>query len=220
MHPRSEKPNAVVLTESKAETWFGDANPIGKVIRMGKTDLVVRGVVKDNPANSSFQFNVLVPVSAIFQDENYRSNAANWRNFNYQLFLRLKAGTSYSQVKNQINRFYIDNRKDSSIVASLIPLKDIHFDNSFQADPLVKGNMRTVMIMGVIGMLILVIASINFVNLTTALASKTCQGGRAQKDDRRRPWYIIWPVSGRIRDSDSLRHSWRFADCTSGSSGV
>jgi ABC-type antimicrobial peptide transport system permease subunit len=166
------EPNALVLTESKAETWFGDADPIGKVVRMGKTDLVVRGVVKDNPANSSFQFNVLVPVSAIFQDENYRSNASNWRNFNYQLFLRLKSGTSLSQVKSQINRFYTDNRKDSSIVASLIPLKDIHFDNSFQSDPLVKGNMRTVLIMGVIGVLILVIASINFVNLTTALASK------------------------------------------------
>ncbi|CAG5003528.1 hypothetical protein DYBT9275_03172 [Dyadobacter sp. CECT 9275] len=164
--------NSLVFTESKAKAWFGNEDPVGKIIRIDTTDFVVRGVLKDNPANSSFQYDVLIPVASSMQNSAFRANSTNWRNFNFQVFMQLKPGTSLKPVADQINRLYQENRKDSSIVASFIPLTDIHFDTSFQSDALIKGNVKTVTMMGIIGVLILVIASINFVNLTTALASK------------------------------------------------
>ncbi len=167
------EPNSVVLTETKARNWFGDpATAIGKVIGLDSINLIVRAVVRDNPANSSFRYDVLLPIAASLRTAGERSNDQSWNNFNYQLFIQLHAGVKPEKIGPQLTRLYYAYKKGSSVTASLLPLRDIHFNTTFQTDDLPKGNRRTVTTLGLVGLLILVIASINYVNLSTALASQ------------------------------------------------
>lgn len=165
-------PNSLILTESKARSWFGNSEAaVGKVVRLDSANLVVRAVLHDNPPNSSFRFDVLMPVAAALRRQD-GDNDQEWNNFNYQVFLQLKPGVQPAKIASQLTRLYQVYKKDSTVTASLILLKDIHFDTRFQNDELSKGNRRTVMTLGLVGLLILVIASINYVNLATALASQ------------------------------------------------
>ena len=166
-------PNSVVLTESKAQGWFGSTEAaLGKAVRLDSADLVVRAIVRDYPANSSFRYEVLLPVAAAIRRPKARQNDYSWGNFNYQLFLQLDEGVKPEKIGPQLTQLYYAYRKDSSATASLLPLREIHFNTSFQSDNLPKGNRQTVMTLGLIGLLILIIASINYVNLTTALTSR------------------------------------------------
>jgi ABC-type antimicrobial peptide transport system permease subunit len=165
--------NSVVLTETRARTWFGSTEAaVGKLVRLDSTDLVVRGVIGDNPTHSSFRFEVLLPIAASLRDANTRRNDRDWGNFHYQLFLQLTPGTPPAAVGPQLTRLYQEFKKDSTITASLLPLREVHFATGFQSDDLPKGNRRTVRTLGLVGLLVLVIASINYVNLATALASQ------------------------------------------------
>ena len=167
------EPNSVVLTETKACAWFGNPTAaVGKIVRMDSTDLVVRAVVRDNPANSSFQYDLLLPIATSFRTAKERTHEQDWNNFNYQLFLKLLPGTEPARIGPQLTRLYQVYKKDSTVTASLIPLREIHFNTTFQSDDLPKGNRQTVMTLGLIGLLIIVIASINYVNLATALSSQ------------------------------------------------
>ncbi|RIV24892.1 ABC transporter permease [Fibrisoma montanum] len=168
-----DDPNSVVLTETKARTWFGNPEAaVGKIVRMDSTNLVVRAVVRDNRPNSSFRYDVLMPIGVSLQNANARANEQDWNNFNYQLFLQLNAGAKPEKISQQLTQLYRVHKLDSSITASLIPLRDIHFNTSFQNDVLPKGQRKTVMTLGLVGLLILIIASINYVNLATALTSQ------------------------------------------------
>lgn len=163
----------MVLTETKAQSWFGNTEAaLGKFVRLDSADLVVRAIVRDYPANSSFRYDVLLPVAAAIRRPKDRKNEYNWGSFNYQLFLQLDEGVKPEKLGSQLAQLYYAYKKDSSTTASLLPLRDIHFDTSFTSDTLDKGNRRTVTTLGLVGLLILIIASINYVNLTTALISK------------------------------------------------
>ena len=166
-------PNSIVLTETKARNWFGDpVAAVGKLVRMDSTDFVVRAVVRDNRPNSSFRYEVLLPIASSLRTANDRYNDRDWNNFNYQLFLQLNPGVKPQKIGQQLTQLYRAYKKDSSVTASLISLQDIHFNATFQSDDLPKGNRRTVITLGLVGLLILIIASINYVNLATAVASQ------------------------------------------------
>ena len=168
-----DEPGSVILTENKARAWFGDPlTAVGKTVQMDTTLLTVRAVVRNNRPNSSFRYDVLVPIAASFRSAEDRAHDMEWNNFNYQLFLQLKPGTSTAKVGQQLTRFYKAYKKDSTLTASLLPLTAIHFDTTFQTDELPKGNRDTVWMLGLVGLVILIIASINYVNLSTALASQ------------------------------------------------
>lgn len=167
-----ESRDAIVLTKTAARKCFGETLAVGKTLSSGEEIFMVRAVVADHPANSGFKFDMMVPTSRTENDPKSSKSRQNWGNFNCQTFLLLKEETNALAVAKQVNTILQTNKKDSSVVASLIPLKDIHFDNSFQSDSMEKGNMTTVRTMGLVGLLILVVACINFVNLTTALISR------------------------------------------------
>ena len=168
-----DEPGSVILTENKARTWFGDPQTaVGKTIQMDTTLLTVRAVVRNNRPNSSFRYDVLVPIAASFRSAADRKNDLEWNNFNYQVFLQLKPGTSTAKVGQQLTQFYRTYKQDSTLTASLLPLTAIHFDTIFQNDELPKGSRSTVWMLGLVGLVILIIASINYVNLSTALASQ------------------------------------------------
>jgi putative ABC transport system permease protein len=171
-------PYSIVLTESTAKALFGDINPINKTVRVdNKHDLKVTGLLKDLPANSSFQFKYIIPFSYMEQTQDYvkRSRTGDFGNNSFQQFVKLKPGISYAQVASKISDIEKSepnnvNAKNSKVIMQ--PLKDWHLYSEYKNGIANSGFIDYVRIFSVIGILVLLIACINFVNLSTARSEK------------------------------------------------
>ncbi len=164
-------PYGIVLTESKAKKYFGNVNPVGMIIRIDTLNFTVQGVVKDNPSNSSFQFDVLMNRESRLNDTRSVKNDRSWGNFNFISFLQLKPGADTKLVEKKLNDILDKNRKDNSAKASLQPLSKIYFEENLQSSSMPHGNRTSTYIFGLLGILLLLTACINYINLTTARAS-------------------------------------------------
>jgi putative ABC transport system permease protein len=130
-------------------------------------------VVKDNPANSSFQYDVLIPMAARLSDPDNKQDAADWSNFNCITFLQLKNGGNPVSVAAKLTQILRANRKnhDDKSHYSLLNVTDIHFENDLQRTAFQHGSRTMVNVFVILGLLLLSTACINYVNLTTARAS-------------------------------------------------
>jgi predicted permease len=166
-------PNSIILTASAAKKYFGNDDAIGKVIHADSLSLVVKAIVADAPANSSFQYTSFIPLSNLLLDPNRKANDEQWGNANYITFIKVKPATNIvavtKKITNVLQQRSGDTEKETSI--SLVNLKDLHFETDLQSAVFVRGNKTTVYIFSVLGILLLLIACINYVNLTTAKAS-------------------------------------------------
>jgi putative ABC transport system permease protein len=166
-------PLSIVLTETAAKKYFGNEDPIGKVVEWNKTTkLKVTGIAKDVPANSHLYFDMVAPIS-------YYKNARWFNQFpNNMLFVyvQLNPNTDPKQLISKFPKFmdkYLGafyRSEGFSMDLTLDPLKDIYFQ-SLQFDNVKHGNKSVVYIFMSIAILILIIACINFMNLATARAS-------------------------------------------------
>ena len=171
-------PYSIVLTESTAKALFGDQNPMHKSVRFdNKHDLTVTGILKDLPANSTFQFNFLVPFSYYETNNDFVKNARHqnfeWNGF--QTFVKLKPGVSFAQVASKIKdieKVDKDNIMSSQTDVILQPMKNWHLMGRYENGKEVSGFGEYVNMFSVIGVLVLLIACINFVNLATARSGK------------------------------------------------
>jgi predicted permease len=165
-------PFSVLLTQTKAKKYFGDKNPIGRTIRIDTINYRIAAVVRDIPANSSFRFDMLMPLDALLADPKTRKNEESWNNFNYLTFLKLRPAASPAKVAAAANRILTAGKKEVTTDISLTPLRDIHFEIDLTSGGMIEhANKKTVYIFSVLGIFLLVIACINYVNITTAMAS-------------------------------------------------
>ena len=170
----SKNPLSLALTESTAKRYFGNEDAMGKVLRVDSVNYQVRAIVKDNPANSSFQYNVLIPIDALFTDASMKKNDLDWGNYNYQTFLKLHPGVSTAKVAAKLIALlhaHVDNKDKDETSFSLLPIKDIHFENDVMNSSIIHGNRVIVNVFIALAILMLLMACINYVNLTTARAS-------------------------------------------------
>lgn len=176
-------PYSIVLTESTAKALFGcnSANcrdAIGKTVRFdNKNDLKVTGILKDIPSNSSLKFNFLVPFSYFEHTSPSVQEARNggFGQNSYQIFIKLRPGVSYAQVApkiKDIEKTEKDNINAMNSDVIMQPLKDWHLYSQYTNGRAVSGFIDYVNMFSIIGILVLMIACINFVNLTTARSEK------------------------------------------------
>ncbi len=163
--------NSVVLTESTARKYFGDENPIGKVISADdKINFKVSGIIKDIPENSSIRYDMFFPMTLL--EKNMYAGNANGQSlnndfiqFSYQTYLLLQPGISLSALADQLRQIHLRHKADDVDIAYLLqPLQKMHL---YQADGS-DGGINTVRMFIIIALLILLIACINYVNLSTA----------------------------------------------------
>lgn len=167
-----ENPNSVVLTESTAKKYFGSIdNAVDKVIELDKNlQLKVTGITKDVPSNSHLYFDLIVPLS------NYNDGAImkTWINNGLYTYVLLDPNVKPQQVERRLPQFmekYLggDMKKYGlHWTLSLTPLKDVYFENV--DDDAKHGDKTVVYIFLSIAVLILLIACINFMNLSTIRA--------------------------------------------------
>ncbi len=171
-------PYSIVLTESTAKALFGNEDPLNKVVRFdNKNDLKVTGVLKDIPSNSTLQFSYLVPFSYLESTDDFtrlaRTKGFGWTNF--MVFVKLKSGISYAQVAPKIRdleKTETDNFMSMATNIILDPVANWHLYENFNKGKLTTGFIEYVNIFKIIGILVLLIACINFINLTTARSEK------------------------------------------------
>jgi ABC-type antimicrobial peptide transport system permease subunit len=142
-----------------------------------KGDLKVTGILKDIPSNSSLGFNYIVPFSYMEQTYDYvkRNRAGGFGNNSYQLFAKLKDGVSYAKVSQKIRNIEqteINNTNSTNSYVVLQPMKNWHLYNNYVNGVEKQGFLEYVRMFSVIGLLVLLIACINFVNITTARSEK------------------------------------------------
>jgi len=175
------KTESIVLTESMAHKYFGDADPIGKIIRYQNTvDLEVTGVVNDPPQASHIHFNFLAPVQlqrVIWKVavNNYYDLEEDWNWSGAWTYLLLKEGTDIALFERQIQSIpaqFMAPGKSRDIRFFTQPLRDIHLHSSLLLE--VEPNSSVTQVIGFVGIvfLILIIAIVNFINLSTARATE------------------------------------------------
>ena len=176
-------PFKTVLSESTAQKYFGSDNPIGKYVRMQDDDFnnelyEVTGVVQDVPANSHLKFDVLVSYSTLFS--RYQGSARararfdeSWGRKDMYTYIKLREGADAramaAKLPALVNRSIPDllaqNREEHLLVQ---PVTSIHLTSSLNNEPELNGNGRTVSFLGLIALFVLVIAYINYINISTA----------------------------------------------------
>lgn len=175
-----EDPNSIILTQTMAEKLFRDENPIGKTVDQtypnGRVvSKTVTGVVGNPPENSHFNFQYVV------NDQTtpyYKYNLDEWSNTNNYTFITLKEGVSAEEFSKKLPGFadtyiaatdYYQNNPDKLPIHSLQPLEDIHLKSShLNFNPSDTGDIKYVYMFSVIAVIILLIACVNYMNLSTA----------------------------------------------------
>ena len=179
------RPNSVVITESTAQKYFGNKNPIGQILNTdNKRNYIVTGVVKDVPSNSHFHFDFLGSLSS-YND----SRSQNWISNNYYTYILLRKGTDVKLVDKQLKDL-VENHVGPQITRAigaswdkmrsmgnrweyfLQPLTSIHLNSHLEAEMEPNGDITYVYIFSAIALLILLIACINFMNLSTARSER------------------------------------------------
>jgi len=167
-------PNSIVLTETTAKKYFGTIdNAMGKVVEMDKDkQLKVTGIAKDIPSNSHLYFDLVVPLSNWYKEPWFNV----WINNNNFTYVLLDEHANLAQVEKRFPQFmdkYMGDdmkRLGARFSLSLVPLKDVYFSAGGDFDPVKHGDKTVVFIFLSIAILILLIACINFMNLSTIRA--------------------------------------------------
>lgn len=163
--------NSVVITKKTAQKYFGTADAIGKVIIAdGKENFTVSGVINDFPANSSINIDMIMPMSYHVKYLLVNSKMdvnTNFSNYSYDTYVKLKPGISLKKLSADLFKIHTKHRpEDTDADYLLLPINKMHLYN---ADGTGRG-IQTVRIFILIALVILLIASINYVNLSTARA--------------------------------------------------
>ncbi|MFC2146121.1 ABC transporter permease [Acidobacteriota bacterium] len=152
-------PQSVVLTEDAAARYFGDKNPMGKTLRWNnKQDLTITGVIKNVPYNSHHQFDFTAPIQLYGQ-----KRLASWRT-DAVAYVLLAEGTSIEDVSRKIAGTPMKYLPDSNLTISLQHISEAHLNFAQEG----SSDKCIVFIFAVIAVLVLAIACVNFMNITTA----------------------------------------------------
>jgi len=164
------EPYSIVLTESTAHRYFGDNDALGKVITVfGEYNLTITGIIKNIPHNSHLDFDYIIPFK-VLSEIGYNLN--EWGSNSYYSYIKLKEGTNLKQFEPKIKNYLMEHDCGYEVYLHLQPLLEIHLESDFTADIGGHGKLIYVQIFSIVALLVLIIACINFMNLSTARATK------------------------------------------------
>lgn len=161
-------PQNIILTESLSKKIFGDTDPLNKTLILdNKEPYQVSGIIADLPSNTDFDFNYLIPLT---KADNY---SPNWNTSTFMTYIQLKDGTDVEAFNKKLKNI-IAKKTNNELKGSLFlyPLSKMHLYSKFEQGVPVGGKIDQVKLVAGLGFLILLIACINFVNLSTARSQK------------------------------------------------
>ena len=180
-----QEPNTIVINEDLAKRLFNKTDVMGKTVQFSfmEPPLKITGVLKNHPRNSSFDFSSVISEASFRADTNYKNMLArDWLSNNFSVYALLKPNTNSTSVGEKMTKLVHDNFETpagTSFSFALQPLKDIHLNSknivdgarNSNVDAIPQGSTFYIKIFSFIALFVLLIAGINYMNLTTARAS-------------------------------------------------
>jgi len=168
------EPNSIVLSKTLASKFFGTADAMGKILKLNnRLQLKVTGIVEDVPENTHLKFKALISMETMFATygENFRTT---WWADVMLTYVKLADGANAPNLEQKLNT-YVEKRfekelkeKNEGMVFHFQPLSSIHLYSDYPQEAEVNGNGRSVNFLLIISILILIIAWVNYINLSTA----------------------------------------------------
>ncbi|GAB2638691.1 ABC transporter permease [Emticicia sediminis] len=176
------EPYSIVLTDETAKTFFGNENPIGKIIKIdNQHNLKVTAVVAKQPKNSTITFDYLIPFhlqESLF-DYIKKYHKTNWANNSWQVYVQLNEKANpeniNAKIKNVVREHFSDNQLMLNVVKPELlihPMSKWRLYGEFENGVNTGGYIKYVRMFGILGFIVLLIACINFMNLSTARSEK------------------------------------------------
>jgi len=171
-----DRPNTLVLTRSASQKYFGNTNPVGKIVKVnGNRDYEITAVVEDMPNNVHFRFDMVGSFQGLrwAKPENYSFGSAN-----FYTYVLLNKGVDNTRFEENVANYLEDNygkewRKEGFYYyLKMEPLRDIYLRSVITEDIDKKSDIRYVYLFSAIAVFVLVIACINYMNLSTARGSE------------------------------------------------
>jgi putative ABC transport system permease protein len=191
------QPNSAVITQHYAKLYFGDANPLGRQLHMQDDDnnnelVTITGVISDVPLNTHLKFDILFSYKTLFgrirQEKDYAINRyeRSWQRNDMYTFIQVAPGTDPAVLESKfpaiIAKYKPDlKERNASDVLTLRALSSIHLSSHLSDEPELNGDADIVSFLEIIGIFVLVIAWINYVNLATAKAMERAKEVGVQK---------------------------------------
>lgn len=169
-----QEPYSIVLTPDLAEKYFGGDNPVGKTLKLdgGEQNYTVTGIALDPPVNSQLQYDMLISFNSLQASQN-----EEWRTANYHTYLLLHPGADLESLESQIHTYMESVNAEEMGISSgstdywtyfLEPLFGQHLHSAVQNSFLPNGNLTFIYALGIIALLILLVAVVNYINMATA----------------------------------------------------
>ncbi len=159
-------PDSMVITETMAVKYFDTSDPMGKMVRVDNIhEFQVTGVCRDLPSYSQIRFDFIIPISNL---EKYDWDMNGWNSFGIRTYVLLAERTDFCAFNSKIENFLTRYNEDNIMTVSLQPMKKVHLYSAGISSSNTNGNIKYVAIFSLIAFLILLMACVNFMNLTTA----------------------------------------------------
>ena len=173
------EPGTVMLSESAARKYFGEEDPMGQTLDVRgwiSGSYRVDGIFKDVPANSHLQFDILIPMVDLLRKSRFSDPSTGWNWRNFITYVQLHEEANLATVDQKFTEILKRNQEEEwqqSNTTGYVytqPLRDIHLNEDIPAPKAVMGSYRAVYFFTIIGLITLLIALVNYINLTTARA--------------------------------------------------
>lgn len=183
------EPNKIVLTETVAARYFGDSDPVGKTLTAGGSTYEVTGVIEDVPSNSHFRF------GALASRTNLPEQIGSWGNFGVFTYLLFPEGLDIKAFEEKMQGMYaaymepIFGPVNVKVEYLLEPIREIHLYSTKEGEPEPTGSITYVYIFAIVAIFLVLIAAMNYMNLSTARSSSRARevGLRKVVGSRRGP---------------------------------
>ncbi|PSR55130.1 hypothetical protein AHMF7605_17270 [Adhaeribacter arboris] len=169
------RPNTLVITEELAKKYFGNAEPLGKILKVNNEPFEVTGVSQSLPYNSHLKMDLITSLATWDKQDWYKKDVAdNWHSTMFYTYIKAKEQVNIPAFEKQIvtaaDKYVSEQIKDwgVSYYFFLQPVKAIHLHSQLKDEAEAPGNAVNVYILMVVAGLIILIASLNYINLTTA----------------------------------------------------
>ena len=162
-----------IITRAFAERLFDDSEVVGETFLINEEAFTVQGVIENLPPNSSFSYEMVLPLNHFLANPSDKADAANWGSYNFLSFVALSPQSDAKEVGEKItNLFHQHNGNDFDRETLILqPLAEVHFDESrTNRGSMLASNKETVYIIAIVGFIALFLACINYMSLTTAQA--------------------------------------------------
>jgi putative ABC transport system permease protein len=191
-HTALVEPNSIVLTRPVAQKLFGNENPLGKVLRADNSlDLTVTGVMEEIPSNSQFSFTGLISITTFRQQ--WLGQFTYWGYVDFYTYLLLKENTSVKPIEAQAASFVKKhNPDDKGYTIAFEKMTDAYLHSVAERQPGPTGSMFNVYLFSCIAAFIMLIACINFMNLSTARSLERAKEVGVRKVLGVRPGSLMW----------------------------